>query len=291
MDAVDTVCRDPLVLDMWHPIAALADVPEGSGLETMLLGEPIRFRRTSDGTPIVWRAAASPEEPLPVLERYCHLWTSLGEPAGDLFAIPQNDEGDRQSISGGTFGVNTSAPRAVENFLDMGHLPFVHAGLLGAEPHTEVTDYDVEVTSDPVELIATRCCVFQPMAGPTAQGGQISEYTFRVPHPYCAVLYKTSPVDPSRMDALGIFAQAMTEDWIRAHWFVCRLDEANNPTRLRRFSHLVFGNDKMILENQFPRRLPLDVRAETPIRADKSAITYRRWLSNLGITYGVIPAA
>ena len=221
MDAVDTVCRDPLVLDMWHPIAALDDVPVGPGVETMLLGEPIRFKRTGDGTPIVWRAVASPEEPLPVLERYCHLWTSLGEPAGDLFAIPQNDEGDRQSISGGTFGVNTSAPRAVENFLDMGHLPFVHAGLLGAEPHTEVTDYDVEVTSDPVELIATRCCVFQPMAGPTAQGGQISEYTFRVPHPYCAVLYKTSPVDPSRMDALGIFAQAMTEDWIRAHWFVC----------------------------------------------------------------------
>ena len=55
------------------------------------------------------------------------------------------------------------------------------------------------------------------MAGPTAQSGQISEYTFRVPRPYCAVLYKTSPVDPSRMDVLAIFAQAMTEDWIRAH--------------------------------------------------------------------------
>ena len=37
--------------------------------------------------------------------------------------------------------------------------------------------------------------------------------------------------------------------------------------------------------------LPLDPRAETPIRADKSAITYRRWLSDKGITYGVIPAA
>ena len=39
------------------------------------------------------------------------------------------------------------------------------------------------------------------------------------------------------------------------------------------------------------RRLPLDPRAETPIRADKSAIAYRRWLSRKGIAYGVIPQA
>ena len=291
MSAVDAVCRDKVVLDMWHPIASLADVAEGRGLETMLLGEPVRFSRTQGGAAIVWRAAAPPEERLPVLERYCHLWTSLGEPAGDLFAIPQHDEGDRQSIAAGTFGVNTSAPRAVENFLDLGHLPFVHPGLLGVEPHTEVLDYDVEITSDPLEMIATRCRVFQPMAGPSATGGQISEYTFRVPHPYCAVLYKTSPGDPLRMDAIGIFVQAMTEDRIRAHLFVCRVDRASNRTALIRFQHAVFGNDKSILENQFPRRLPLDARAEIPIRADKSAITYRRWLSDLGITYGVIPAS
>ena len=37
---------------------------------------------------MVWRAGASPEERLPVLERYCHLWTSLGEHEGELFAIP-----------------------------------------------------------------------------------------------------------------------------------------------------------------------------------------------------------
>ena len=35
----------------------------------------------------------------------------------------------------------------------------------------------------------------------------------------------------------------------------------------------------------------LDPRAETPIRADKSAIAYRRWLSQKGITYGTIPMA
>jgi hypothetical protein len=30
--------------------------------------------------------------------------------------------------------------------------------------------------------------------------------------------------------------------------------------------------------------------SETPIRADKSSIAYRRWLRSRGITYGTIPA-
>ena len=52
-----------------------------------------------------------------------------------------------------------------------------------------------------------------------------------------------------------------------------------------------FAQDMPILENQYPKLLPLDPRAETPIRSDRASITYRRWLSDLGVTYGVIPAA
>ncbi len=54
---------------------------------------------------------------------------------------------------------------------------------------------------------------------------------------------------------------------------------------------LIFSQDKPILENQLPKRLPLDPRAETPIRADKVAIAYRRWLQDHQVTYGAIPAA
>ena len=39
------------------------------------------------------------------------------------------------------------------------------------------------------------------------------------------------------------------------------------------------------------RVVPLDPRAETPIRADRSAIAYRRWLSGLGVTYGVVTSS
>jgi hypothetical protein len=45
---------------------------------------------------------------------------------------------------------------------------------------------------------------------------------------------------------------------------------------------------KSCREDEIRGNLP---RAETPIRADKSAIAYRRWLSQKGINYGVIPQA
>lgn len=68
-------------------------------------------------------------------------------------------------------------------------------------------------------------------------------------------------------------------------------DDTNADIDNRLFQQSLFGQDKPIVENQVPKRLPLNTRAETPIRADKSGIAYRRWLSGKGITYGVIPAA
>ena len=110
-----------------------------------------------------------------------------------------------------------------------------------------------------------------------------------MPHPYVALLYKTASTDSSRMDAIAIFVQAMTEERIVAHNFLCMVDCPNTDTELKIFQQKIFGQDKPIIENQRPRRLPLAPLAETPVRADKSSILYRRWLSDLGITYGVIP--
>jgi hypothetical protein len=53
---------------------------------------------------------------------------------------------------------------------------------------------------------------------------------------------------------------------------LCVLDDTSEDKVITRFQQTIFGQDKPILENQFPKRLPLDPRAETPIRADKSAI-------------------
>ncbi|AEA28090.1 aromatic ring-hydroxylating dioxygenase subunit alpha [Pseudonocardia benzenivorans] len=296
-----TLCKDPVVLDLWHALAALAETPPSTVHTTTLLGERVSYAVDECGGVLAWRsrehlpvgsrvAAADVPDVLPAVARYGYVWTSLGTPPGDVFAIPEFAEPDRRNLNAGTIGVHVSAPRAIENFLDMAHFPFVHTDVLGAEPHTEVREYDVEVSDERDEVLATQCRMFQPRASAASSEGADVEYVYRVPHPYCAVLYKTSGADESRQDVIAVFLQPVDEERVRAHLLLSVLDDEHEDKEIRHFQVSIFGQDKPILENQHPKRLPLDPRAETPIRADRAAVSYRRWLSRKGITYGVIPA-
>lgn len=280
-------CGDALVWNLWHPIAALDELPENDWLHTRLLGHPVHCQRPAQSEVI----ACSDRRALPVTQAYGYAWVSLGNPTRPLFDLPEYAEPDRRNVCAATVGVRVSAPRAIENFLDMGHFPYVHTGILGEEPHTEVLDYDVNVDVERDEIVATRCRFYQPQAAAAATGGIMAEYIYRVPHPYCAILYKSCPLDDQRLDAVALFVQPVDQDNIRAHALVSVIDTHSTDLAIRMFQQSIFGQDKPILENQIPTRLPLDPRAETPIRADKSAIVYRRWLSAKGLVYGVIPAA
>jgi phenylpropionate dioxygenase-like ring-hydroxylating dioxygenase large terminal subunit len=289
---------DP-VRDRWHPIAPLEALEPATSRSARLLDERLTIEVDDAGEVEVRLCRADGggtdgadtgnDGALPTLSRYCSLWTCLGQPTTPLFAIPEVDEPGRRVLHAGTIGVHVSAPRAIENFLDMAHFPYVHTNILGVEPYTDVAEYQVAVDEDTNDLWATDCVFWQPMAATTSTGGQITDYLYRVPHPYCVILYKTSPID-ERKDVIALFCTPVAEDFIEANMFLCLLDDTNTTAMIRDFQLTIFGQDKPILENQYPKRLPLDPRAETPIRADKIAIAYRRWLRELGVDYGVIPA-
>lgn len=292
--------RREAVLDLWHVMGALAEQPRGKIRLTRLLGQSVAVALAADGTPYAWRPDSglkggepfdprAVSAPLPVRQDYGYLWTSLGTPTGVLFPIPEYAEPDRRNMNAATFRVHVSAPRAVENFLDMGHFPFVHTNYLGVETHPEVKDYTVDISAGGDEIVASRCRFFQPMAAITAKGGMEVEYTYRVPHPYCAILYKSSPPAPGRLDVICIFLQPIDEEHAAASTLLCMIDHDNTDTMIKAFQQKIFGQDKPILENQIPKRLPLDPRAEMPVRADKASIAYRRWLADKGYTYGTIP--
>ena len=133
-----SVCTDPILLDQWHPLGSIDEAPPGTACATELLGRRVAFRVDDDETATAWREPD--REPLPALVRYGYVWTSLGSPPDDVFDLPEYAEPDRRNLNGATIGVNVSAPRAIENFLDMAHFPFVHGGVRGAEPYTEVRE-------------------------------------------------------------------------------------------------------------------------------------------------------
>ena len=273
------------VRDYWYcvgPGSSAAAAP----VRSRLLGEDIVLR--DDRGAIAVEAAG---RSLPVRERYGMIWTTPGEPARGIVDIPEALEPDRRAIPCGAVTVNASGLRIVENFLDMAHFPFVHTDILGAEPHTEVLHYTTEIRRDVDEVWATNCRFFQPKAAMSAKDGIMAQYMYRVATPFVTLLYKTSPGAPDRWDVICLFVQPLEPDRCRAHAVLFVLDARATDAELVAFQQMIFVQDRIILENQRPRLLPLEPRAEIPTRADASSIAYRRWLKEKGITYGTAERA
>jgi phenylpropionate dioxygenase-like ring-hydroxylating dioxygenase large terminal subunit len=55
---------------------------------------------------------------------------------------------------------------------------------------------------------------------------------------------------------------------------------------LRAFEDKIVAQDVPIVESQRPELLPLDLQAELHLRSDRTAIAYRQWLRQLGLTFG-----
>lgn len=264
----------------WYPVGLLSgiDVPRNS----MLLGKEILVGAQKDR---FWVKDAAGKE-LPTLERFGHLWTSPGQPNRDLFTIPEACSPGRRLIDVGSVRVKCSPLRAVENFLDIAHFPFVHTDILGAEPHTEVERYEVDIREEVDEVWATKVKFFQPQAAKSAAGGVMTDYMYRVPAPTCAVLYKTCPPRPGEWDVITLFVQPLTEEWCEVWPWMALYDDVSTMAEMVSFQQLIFMQDRSILENQIPRKLPLDPGMEVPTQADMTSVAYRRWLKRIGYTYG-----
>ena len=83
----------------------------------------------------------------PAVERYGVVWTCLSEnPRRDLPEWPEAEDSGYRWLNLEPQDWRTSAARQVENFLDVSHFGFVHAGTFGNPQVTEVDEIDVEVT-------------------------------------------------------------------------------------------------------------------------------------------------
>jgi phenylpropionate dioxygenase-like ring-hydroxylating dioxygenase large terminal subunit len=279
---------EAITLDEWYPLALEGDLVPEQDYRTQLLGTEIIYRLDKQGNPAV-RVAADGRT-CPVARRYRTYWTSLGRPDGKFFDIPEFAEPDRRVIGLGSMRIHVAGLRAVENFLDMAHFPFVHGGLLGEVPHTQVRPYQVKHDAQSGDLYALDCAFYQPMAAASASGGIDAQYVYRVMRPLAAMLYKTCAADPQRRDVICLFTQPLDDEWCVAHLVLACIDDQHSDSELRLFQQTIVGQDVTILNNHWPRKLPLDPRFEVPGRADAMSSAYRRWLADKGVVYGTYRA-
>jgi phenylpropionate dioxygenase-like ring-hydroxylating dioxygenase large terminal subunit len=223
------------------------------------------------------------------IERYGLVWVRLAPGLAGPPAFPAEDDARLRKIGCGPYEVDTSAPRVVENFLDLAHFGFVHEGSLGARERPEVDDYRVEDT--PTGPRATGCRAFQPASSIRATGGSVVDYAYEVVGPYAAVLTK-APADPAAVaiegfrEAIALFVCPTSEETCRVWFRLATTDFAASEASARAFQDAIFAQDAPIVASQRPKRLPLDPRAEMHCAADRASTAYRRHLERSGVTYG-----
>jgi phenylpropionate dioxygenase-like ring-hydroxylating dioxygenase large terminal subunit len=70
-------------------------------------------------------------------------------------------------------------------------------------------------------------------------------------------------------------------------WTYVAKDYENIPDEeTRQFEDMITLQDVPIVESQRPELLPLDLQAELHLRSDRTALAYRKWLRELGLTFG-----
>ena len=221
------------------------------------------------------------------------VWVRLGSVDGPvpLPAFAAEADTRLRKVLCGPYDVETSAPRIVENFLDMAHFSFVHEGWLGAREHPVIAPYAVAATAE--GLLATDCQAWQPRSNLHAEDGAHVAYTYEVVGPYTAVLTKkpdpAPPAHPDLREAIALFICPIGPESSRVWFRMAMNDFQSTDDAIRAFQHTIFTQDAPILLSQRPRRLPLSDQApvkELHCAADRSSAAYRRHLRERGITFG-----
>ena len=208
---------------------------------------------------------------------YGVVWVTLGSGERDLPRFELLDDSDHNVLMSGPYRVRASGPRVVENFLDVGHFPFVHEGILGDRARPEIADYEAVVNDDGV--LATGVKVYQPDPYATGQGSTVT-YTYRVHRPLAASFIKHGD------HSFGMLLAVTPHDVVDSSAFMWMAMNYEPASEMVEFQDRIFAQDRPILESQRPELLPLDLQAELHLRSDRTAIAYRRWLKRLGVRTG-----
>jgi phenylpropionate dioxygenase-like ring-hydroxylating dioxygenase large terminal subunit len=230
------------------------------------------------------------------VERHGLVWVRLQRPdrtdgPAGLTQPPAFEAGENplwRQLLCGPYTVQTSAPRLVENFLDLSHFGFVHEGWLGERTHAQVQTGQVEEGAEGLQ--ANDCRAWQPRAYAGASDGAWVAYRYTVPHPFVAILHKDAAEGEPVSNAIALFIRPDGSETCTAWFAMATLGDLSDDEELRAFQDAVFAQDRPVVESQQPRRLPIGRGSpvtEVHGPADRMSGAYRRYLVRLGVTLGV----
>ncbi|CAN5479132.1 molybdenum cofactor-independent xanthine hydroxylase subunit HpxD [soil metagenome] len=241
-------------------------------------GACVRIPSRPEGTSIPASAKAYRHH---VEERYGLVWVAVEDPElgvpefpGDIYEQP----GWKSFVSYNETW-KTSAARAVENFMDFSHFPYVHEGLLGTEDNAEIAPYTVEKRADGLHYWLEQ---EEPSDLYGAGGSQLVRYEYTLVVPFTIHLKKIE-VGTGRETIITQFTSPQTSTSTELFVFIVRNHSQDEPdSKFGDFTNKIMEQDRVIVESQRPEQLPPSLREELHIKVpDAASLLYRQRLASL----------
>ena len=210
---------------------------------------------------------------------YGIVWVALEEPRLPVPPFPEFDDPAFKVHLGFRQFWQTSAARFVENALDFSHFAFVHPGLLGDRQRAAVEPYDIVMRPDGFSY---ELDWHAEQEAHLASEGATIHYKYYSDFPFTSRLDihgdkgQTTLFTPTQP-----IAEAECSMWLvfaRNHSFELADDSYTE------FSKTIWAQDRAVVEQQRPERLPVDLREELHLKhADAPGIALRRMLADIGV--------
>jgi phenylpropionate dioxygenase-like ring-hydroxylating dioxygenase large terminal subunit len=211
-------------------------------------------------------------------ERHGLVWVRLRQDAPTAIPpMPAGQDASMRVVAGEPYVWPTSAPRRVENFVDLAHFAWVHDGTLGTRG--EPVPPEPTISRRGGEL---RFGYESPPLADQATAALVGASEYRIPMPLTVDIAFRLAGRPDARRHLWMTATPVASGVCRTYWCVARNDELDRPDQeFLDFQGVVVAEDEPVVCSQTPPEIPLEIMEEFHVKADKVSLEYRRWLRDL----------
>lgn len=218
------------------------------------------------------------------------IWLAPEEPLAPLPSVPEHDDPDFVACPLPPSDWAAGAAQMADNFLDLGHLPFLHRGTFGAPDDLVVSDYDLvhDHATDPWRYTVRHRHTTKALADSTnpAKGFRLVErenyFVFTAPH---HVYLRITYFDEGVVLAISFCHQPVNATTTRLYCTDYRNDISAGDTEAVdaavAFQQAVAAEDRALLERMHSKAVPLGAATEYHSRADRITLEMRRVLADL----------
>jgi vanillate O-demethylase monooxygenase subunit len=222
----------------------------------------------------------------PVVERYGLVWTCLaGDPVAELPVWPEAENSAYNWMALPPLDWATSTAREVDNFLDISHFSFVHAGTFGNVAEPEIPTVEVQATDVGLQYDFS-FLANNPDASPVS-GQQTLRWdtSYHLTLPFSVRIWQQYPERGEAFHVVFHGSCPVSAKRTRTFFFICRNFDHDVPeSEVLDWEAAIMAEDQRVIETARPEQLPLNLHDELHVRADRMTTAYRRALADLGLS-------